>query len=154
MSDRSPEKLLAVIKSLDPEHNPKYQRRDVTGDGIPEDFCNVLAQDFCAAMGCPIPKLLANDLFDWLNKSNDDGVEWSEETPEEAVQASNLGLPVLAIAKVHGGHGHVAIVVPSNQFASDSPSQVRVAQAGETNFSDKPVVWGFGYLRPSYFVHS
>lgn len=150
MIERSPEKLLEVIKTLDPEHNPKYQRRDVTGDGIPETFCNVLARDFCDGVQAYIPAMLANDLFDWLKRDSAsehrDG-RWSEETPEEAMAAANLGRPVLAIAKIPG-HGHVAIVVPK-----PGASTPHIAQAGATNFIDKPVVWGFGYLRPSYFVH-
>ena len=62
-SDRSPVRLMAIIAEHHHRGSARYAARDVTGDGRPESWCNVFAQDVAEAMGAPLPRnTRANEL--------------------------------------------------------------------------------------------
>ena len=88
-SNRSPEALRDVVAQLDPEHAERYRRRDVTGDGIDETFCNFFVRDALHALGVPTPKLRANELADWLAVSE----EWRAVDAHEADLRATRGAP-------------------------------------------------------------
>lgn len=177
---RSRENLIAAVAEVAPETNPQLRRRDVTGDGIPETFCNVFVRLALALLGIIIPPLLVNDLAEWFEgpKAKADG--WvNVKTMAEAEQLVEKGRPVVAVFKAAstscepcGGtgqvaagacpgcsgtgkvyhHGHIALGVPQ----PIPPSKVlgmRIAQAGARNFSNGAFTDGFGRRTVRIFTH-
>lgn len=149
VAQRSPSLLEAIVAQHQVETAPRYQRRDVTGDGIPETFCNVFARDVCRALGAPLPEgMRANDLVAWLSGSIVCGTGWEPVTAHIAKAMANEGQVVLAgWFNRNGGSGHIAVVLPS------SGPTLEIAQAGRTNFARGPIARGFGDLTPSLFAH-
>jgi len=137
---RSPDTLRAVVGALDVERNEKYRKRDVTGDGKPETWCNLFVADASAALGVPVPALLANDMVAWLDGTPGAEAGWGRVTAHEAEVLAGQGHPVVVGWANPRGHGHVAIAVPTPEGASG----LHVAQAGAINFSCRPVARGFG----------
>lgn len=148
---RSAVALLEVVAMLDAEHNIAYQRRDVTGDGVPETFCNFYVHDATALLGCPIPKVRANDQVDWLEGVGVDA-GWRECGALTAADKADMGLPTVACWRNPSarGHGHIALVVPR----PEGRRGVYIAQAGASNFSCEPARSGFGNLPLQFFWHS
>lgn len=150
---RDPRVLETVIKQFNVEGNPRYKPRDVTGDGIPETFCNVFATDVAQACGVVLPhwwrgrEYTANALYDWLG---DEGAEFGWEPVDEAgaVKAANEGRLALAIWQNPNGPGHVAVVIPS------PGDTALIAQAGRTNFYGRPVESGFGRREVKFYVNA
>lgn len=139
-----------MVKGLDPEHNPRYVRRDVTGDGKPETFCNVFAVDACTALGVALPAhTLANDLSTWLASASGAHAGWVKCNEQEAQFSAECGRPVLAVI-VEAGHGHIALGVP----ALGREPGLHIAQAGRTNFSNGPLTRGFDHLQPDFYVNA
>lgn len=143
---RTPEALMAAVAGLEVETAEKYRKRDVTGDGIPETFCNVFVHDVTSALGCPVPLLLANAQIDWLNSQD----FWTPSTVLEAEWAAGKGEPVVAGWKARSSHGHIALGVP----AKYGESGLWIAQAGATNFSCGRFEWGFGHLPAQFWRHA
>ena len=132
---RSPGELLIAVRDVGPEGNPELQRRDVTGDGVPETFCNVFVRLVLARLRVTIPPVLANALFDWFpsRAARDDG--WEKVSTSEAQIRANWGRPTIGVWRhPTGKHGHVVLVVPT-------PPGVRMhtAQAGRENWSNAPI---------------
>ena len=148
-ANRSALLLEQIVIQHQVETAPRYQRRDVTGDGVPETFCNVYARDVCRALGVPLPEnMRANDLVAWLSGSVVCGTGWEPATAHVAQAMANEGMPALAgWFNRNGGSGHIAVVLPSS-----SPT-LEIAQAGRTNFARGALARGFGDLSPSFFVH-
>ncbi len=146
---RTRENYLAVIALERVETNPLYARRDVTGDGKPETFCNLFVSNVTKALGCPIPWKLANDQFTWLISDQGRATGWIQIESIGSTALVELGAVVIAIWCNPGGQGHVAMVVPS----PDGAGGLFIAQAGRHNFSCEPLEKGFGNIRPSFFGH-
>lgn len=101
-----------LLNQFHVETNPRYA---VTyKDGTKETKCNIFAQDVTAAMGAPLPKLMANDIGDWLNTKAEGGANgWKRISVREAEEAANQGKPTIALwENPDGPHGHIAMVRP------------------------------------------
>lgn len=144
---RSPEELVEAIASLEVETNPKYQPRDVTGDGLRETFCNVYVVDLMAKLGVVLPSgLKVNALVPWLRSS-----DWVQCVVEEAGRHANQGRPSLATwVNDHGPHGHIMALTPT----PNGEHGVWGAQAGSSCFSCAPITHGFGSLPVVGWVHA
>lgn len=147
MSDiRTPDELERVVAMLDPVGNPRYRKRDITGDGRPETFCNYFCRDALRMLGVHVPPMLVNDLLDWFKEQSD----WREVDAGFAAMRASAGFPTVAIVKAKG-HGHIALVIPARGIAG-VPS-VWIAQAGNINFARGPLADGFGVLKPLFYTH-
>lgn len=146
---RSPAALLGVVSALFVDTAPRYKRRDITGDGAPETFCNVFVRDFCDAMGVRLPRpMRANDIISWLTEEHLRG-DWSTVDEAAAVAAADAGKVVIAgWYNRNGGSGHLAVVLPS----LGEPG-VHIAQAGVTNFSRGKLASGFGTKPVTFWAH-
>lgn len=138
--------LLHVVTSLAVESNPRYQRRDVTGDGVPETFCNYFVRDALRALDVHVPPMLVNDLYDWLRDVGP-SEGWTLCGQATAAFRASLGFPTVAAVKA-AGHGHIALLVPPRTLQG-----TWIAQAGRTNFSHGSLASGFGQLAPTFFTH-
>jgi len=155
---RSRKLYLDAIATLDVEHRERYRARDVTGDGIPETFCNLFLSDCTALLECPIPFILANIQVEWLSGPPGLAAGWLELHPlpgttveVQAIARAELGLPTVAAwANPSGGHGHVGMIVP----AEPPTPGIHVAAAGARNFQNSPIQRSFGVLHPRYFTHA
>jgi hypothetical protein len=143
---RSPVALYDCIASFKVETAEKYRKRDVTGDGLPETFCNVFLADVTAALSAPVPLFLANAQVAWL-KEMGKAKGWSMVDAHKAEVLVNEGYPVVAGWSNPRGHGHVAIGCPSNEPG------MHVAQAGSSNFTCRPIERGFGHTPFLLFAH-
>ncbi len=146
---RSAKLLELIVDQHQVETAPRYQRRDVTGDGVPETFCNVFARDCCRALGVPLPEgMRANQLVDWLTgEGRTKG--WEQVSAHVARAMADEGQVVLpAWFNRNGGSGHIAIVLPTHGEAG-----LHIAQAGRTNFARCRLEQGFGDLQPTLFAH-
>lgn len=147
--NRSPERLMAIVAEHLCRGRYRYEPRDVTGDGRPETFCNVLVQDVTEAMGCPVPRhTRANELLEWLSSSGR-SLGWTEVSESVARIQADRGSVALAAWRNPDGPGHLAIVVPSLGERGDT----FIAQAGATNFTRRPLAAGFGRHQPRFFAH-
>lgn len=142
---RSPEALQKTIDDIDPAGAPEYQRRDVTGDGIPETFCNKFVQEVCRRMGVVILESKANATIQWLDGAIGREQGWLECTFDFAKRAAARGeLVIVAWENPKGDPGHVSVLrdVEGNH-----------AQAGRTNTNKGSIESGFGTLPRRYFHH-
>lgn len=149
VTSRSATELRAVVAQFDVEA-PRYRRRDVTGDGKPETFCNIFTRDVSEALDAPLPRgLRANELAEWLHGAEAQALGW-EWTPEHVAQrAADEGLvAVAAWRNVTGGPGHIAPLIPS-----DGQPGTWVANVGASNFARGTLARAFGARTPSFFVH-
>lgn len=148
---RSPAALLDVVAQLDPAKSPRYQRRDVDGNGTLETFCNFFVRDALNALGVKMPKLRANEMVAYFARGEDGWREldvWA--SVREARQRAQQGFPVIAgwANPNPQQSGHVALVVPSPEG-----SGLRIAQAGVTNFSNGTLQSGFGGKPVVFWTH-
>lgn len=146
---RNPYVLELAIAALKVETNPRYRRRDVTGDGVPETWCNHFAHDVAKSLGIGLPLRLANAQHAWLKSDTAKMLDWRQASAEEAQAAADRGEFVVAVwTNPAGAHGHIAVVVPSK-----GQPGVWIAQAGASNFGREPLALGFGRLVPEFFAH-
>lgn len=148
-ANRSPELLCDVLAEHQLRGHGRYRRRDVTGDGVPETFCNVHLVDVAEAMGVLLPRgLRANQLVLWLAAQ---GLQegW-EQVPEHAARAMADEGQLVAGAwfNRNGGPGHVAPLEPSLGEAGLWCSNV-----GATNFLRGTLAQAFGTLPVTFFAH-
>jgi len=143
---RSREALLAVVARVDPEA-PQYQPHDVTGDGVPETFCNVFAADVCEEMGAELPRVRANAQLAWLDSETGVRAWWSPCSRVAAVAEAEAGKLVLVGWANPTGHGHIAVVVPA------AAGFLAIAQAGATCFRSRSLASGFGVRPVKFWVH-
>lgn len=150
-ADRDPCRLLAIIAEHHCRGAARYRRRDVTGDGAPETWCNVFAQDVAEAMGVLLPRhARANGLVEWLASPAARELGW-EEVPTAHVARAQADAGQLALVAWHSrgaGSGHIAVAVPS----LGEPG-LWIAQAGLVNFTRGSLASGFGSRAVSYFTH-
>ena len=143
---RPDETILSAVAQLDVEHNHRYQRRDVTGDDVPETFCNTYVADFLDLMRCPLPGgMLAREQIEWMGGPVGAAAGWLPCDGALASVVAELGQPTIATWLNPNGHSHVAVVVPG------ATPGIHVAQAGAVNFSCKPIASGFGSKKPIKF---
>lgn len=134
---RTPQGLRDAVAMVDPEHNVSLQRRDVTGDGKPETFCNVAVRTLLALLEVSIPPMLANDLARWFRTA--DG--WTKlDKPADAQARAELGFPTVGIWTNSTGHGHIVLVVPRPVESDRNQGRgVWTAQAGRENWNCAPI---------------
>jgi len=129
---RDPRRLLKVIAALDVEHNDRY----LPGKGL--TWCNRFVADATSQLDCPIPFRLANEQVLWLDTIDAAMEGWERVDQREAVLSTARGEVVVVGWHNEGGHGHVAVGVPSPGL------ELHIAQAGARNFSNRAVSSGFG----------
>lgn len=152
LSDRSPERLRAVVDQFRVTTAERYRKRDVTGDGIDETFCNFFARDVSEAMNAALPQgYRANELEVWLGSKFGKAAGFEHVSEHVAQAAANEGMLAFAIWRNPTGRaGHIAVLVP----AGAEPG-TWIAQAGMTNFTRGALKRGFGTVSPIlFFVHA
>lgn len=148
-SHRSAALLALVVGQFCPELAARYQRRDLNGDGQDETFCNFFTADVSTAMGAPVPQLKANEQVAWLTGEEGKRRGWASISEHAAIGCVGEGmLCVVGWADPAGGHGHIAVGVPSLDG-----EHLYIAQAGASNFLCRRVTAGFGALPVQFFVH-
>jgi hypothetical protein len=125
--------------------------------------------DFAKNMGIPLPQRLdwnqdnrfdddldANEAIAWLNGTYGHDVQtgpqlgWQTIDAAKAVEMANAGFVVVAGWQNLGGIGHMALVRPD----STDVNNIRIAQAGGSNFTSGSLADGFGDLKPiQYFFY-
>jgi len=134
----------------------EFKAHDITGDGIPETFCNravhTICQRFASYFG--FYGLNANQIYDRCQERD----EWQKESGEWASQWALGG--GLAVAVQRGRvHGHCAVVFPCSMVESQKwkKNTVMIANAGKKNgimscalgFRDEPEYFIFKDRRRS-----
>lgn len=144
---RSPEHLLVVVDQFSVDISPRYR------PGAQASYCNIFATDVTKALACEVPhwwmgrELSANEQADWLRaQGRDHG--WFPALETEARAAAAAGRPALVTYRALKGHGHIAVVLPS-----DTPGVTEIAQAGATNFTRAPLAQGFGGRTLGFWTH-
>lgn len=150
---RSRDRIREVVELIDPKKNPELQRRDVTGDGKPETFCNYFVAMFLAMLECAIPSgYLANRLFVWFGKADEGGaLGWRKITAAEAALRVELGCPTIGVWTNTAGHGHIVALVPAP--AGAPPGRLYSAQAGLRNWNCEPIEHA-GLLADAYSFYT
>jgi hypothetical protein len=158
-TNRTPELYLRVVDQFPVTTHERYRRGHAGGN---ETYCNIFCSDVTLAMNAPIPhwvdgggnpcpvgkgtELSANGVIDWLVQHGP-RYGWKVSGLKDALAYAQSGKPVVcAWRNVNGKPGHVAMMLPT------TPGP-RIAQAGGTNFFDKPMASGFGQLPVSLYVH-
>jgi len=137
---RSAANYAAAIDSFAVDSNPRFKRRDVTGDGRPETFCNQFVEAVCLLLEAPLPKgLLAREQLAWLQSKEGLEAAWIPVVEEQAREMALMGFPTVVGWFAPIGHSHIAMVRPAKAYVG-----TRIAQAGALCFSDGPLVRGFG----------
>lgn len=156
--NRDATRLVSIIAEHFFRGHARYARRDVTGDGIDETFCNLLVQDVCEAMSVLVPRgIRANTLIAWLGDQAERRAETGWEVVDEHVAQAMADTGQLVVAgwvNETGGPGHVAIVIPSLEDAGEPRSgDVFIAQAGRVNFTRGTLQQGFGGRGVTFYGH-
>lgn len=103
----------------DAVNNPDFIAHDITGDGVPETFCNRSVAAIAQGMGAHDlrPDMTANRMIEHLS-----GLPgWREENDLERVTALALrGVLVVLGVPEPSGHGHVVVAAPLPAEASGS----------------------------------
>ena len=157
-----------AIDKLDVEHNYRYHRNR---QGENETYCNIFAMDYAHKMGAPLPEFLdwnndkkvdrwmdANKMVQWLRGTFPEGggsvvqgpaQGWRTIDAASAAELSSKGYVVLAGYENTHGIGHMAVVRPESTL-----DNIRIAQAGATNFENGSLQQGFGTGRKvEFFVY-
>jgi hypothetical protein len=146
---RSPELLMAVLFEHQFRGFARYGRRDVTGDGSPETFCNVHTCDVAEAMGVLLPRgKRANELALWLAST---GAEhgWEKVTEHIARAMADEGqLVVASWFNPNSAIGHICPLEPS----LGEPG-LWVSNVGRSNFLRGTLAQAFGGARVDLFAH-
>lgn len=152
---RSRGQLLAYIDSLDVENNPKFQRRALVPGGPVYTFCNQFIEALLELLGVAFLKgKLAREQIAWLDSPMARALGWYECTEEKAQQLAEAGQPVVAgwVNPDPKEPSHVAMVAPAI-----GGTGTHIAQAGFTNFSNRPISHGFGVEKlktTRFFTHA
>jgi hypothetical protein len=123
--DRSPARLEAIVRAIDP----------YVYSSDPDGFVRVCL----AALGVFVPPRAIGPLLEESGFS----AGWEPLSDVEAQHAANQGYPVVAV-----GGGHLALVVPS-RFGGE----IWIAQGGAAPRVRAPCVAAFGGRPPSYWGH-
>lgn len=130
---RTASNYLSVLLSLDVEHNYRYEPKAVVKvngkqmympysdyeywkgkvSGLKflykETYCNIYGRDCCRLLGCPIPDMCSNELFQWFKTAPN----WKNVSYTQAIANANKGMPTVMIMRRGSGCGHTAMVRPS-----------------------------------------
>lgn len=156
---RSPEALLQLVEGIDVANNfaflPHRRATAAADDGWEVTpmltLCNVYVAVCTAALGCPIPAKLANKQHAWLSSTQGRLAGWLLVDSETARKRVQGGFPTVA-AEVRPGHGHIALVVPTE---AGHPMGLFVSAAGVQNFVRCPLHRSFGAAaKPDFFTHN
>lgn len=132
-------------------NDPAFKKRDVTGDGKDETFCNQAAHAIASDFGCDaFDKKLANEIVKLMKESD----EWSPCSSEKACKLAQLGHLVVAAQFNAQGPGHVAVVYPGPMLFSGKWNKKvpMVANVGKTNG-----IMGVNFAfasEPEYFLYT
>ncbi len=140
----TPNEFMAKVRKVNPL-DAKYLRHDVTGDNIPETFCNLYAHDVCAEFGAELPHVIASEQINWLHTIGVKAGWRGVDAVEAKLVADKCGLSLATWFNAHG-HSHIAVLVPAMEFDA-----IHITQAGVTNFILGPLVAGFGSLPVLFF---
>jgi len=154
---RSPEALKTLVEKLDPARNPLWKKRDLTGDGVDETFCNQFLEAALELLEVPVPRgMLARAQIEWLASDVGQAHGWQEVKRGPAFTAANKGQPVVVAfvnpeKRADGSWkpSHVALAVPT-----PVGSELLIAQAGLANFNSLPLSRGFGRKEVRFFTHA
>lgn len=149
LANRTPERLLAIVAEHHLRGHGRYTPRDVTGDGRPETWCNLFAQDIAEAMSSVLPRYTrANELLAWLPAEGRE-FGWEQVPAHVAQRMADVGQLALAgWASGDARPGHLAVLVPS----LGEPG-TWVAQAGAANFTRGRLEAAFGTRPVVFFAH-
>jgi hypothetical protein len=153
---RAPDVVLALISGLDVANNFAFlPHRRVLSDGDPTPtltLCNCYVTCCTAALGCAVPPMKANEQRTWLLSPEAQLAGWMHVDSETARQRAQGGYPTVAAwANPDGGHGHIALVVPTDPTG---PVGLYVSAAGAQNYVRCLLSRSFGDLRPDFFTHN
>lgn len=137
-------------------NDPVFIKRDITGDGIPETFCNQAVNRICIAhkgyYGFSDPKNEAITANAICRKVATDP-QWRKDSAERAQEWANKGELALAAWSNPEGNGHVAVVFPGEMVMSGAwrMKAPMIANVGKTNqimsanygFSEPPEYFRF-----------
>lgn len=126
---------------------------------IYHDFRNHLRDEY------PLPAQLsnglwlgANNMVRWLRGDITSGGPtaaqrgWTKVSKEDAVKYANEGFPTVVGWNNPGGIGHMGLLRAGNDPATPT-GQLKIAQAGATNFSNGNLQNGFGNRSVEFFVY-
>jgi len=148
---RSPSLTLEIAEAL--AEQARYQKRDADGDGDIDTFCNFLVREGLKMFGVDVPRMLANDLHDYLLDMRGQAKGFVK-LPTEwlARKVAETGCPVVVAWKntalrqtprgLVASPGHVGLVVPARP--QDPKSVTWIAQAGADTFAHGTLTRGFG----------
>lgn len=148
---RSAENLSDVVGRLSPATNPLWKKRDITGDGKPETFCNQFLEAALELLEAPVPPgLLARQQIDWLDSGAGREAGWREMSRGLALAAAKAGQPVVVGWRNTDfkSSSHVALAIPT-PFGEE----FQIAQAGRENFNAGALRRGFGVYPVRFWVH-
>lgn len=149
LQTRSAELLADVLCETFLRGHHRYAKRDITGDGKPETFCNVFACDVAEAMSVVLPRgQLANQLCVWLQSSVARELGWELVGPHVAQRMADEGQLAFATWFNLNGPGHIAPLQPSMGQPGAWLSNV-----GNENFLRGRVGSAFGLRPVTYFAH-
>lgn len=145
--NRSKTNLKMVLDQF-PLNAERYRCRDVTGDLLPETFCNFFTRDVARAMSAPLPEnKTANEIHGMLHAGSVPG--YRQVTEAEAVWCLELGQMVVCIARNEHGPGHMT---PAREA---SEGTIYVDHVGRHNAKKIPLEVAFGPLAKDveYWIH-
>jgi hypothetical protein len=157
-------RILAAVDYVNPEQW-YYQKHDITGDEVPETFCNWFVADVLDVLGVSIPRYKpadeagdyarphpiygydktktkpwsATELNRYLGRGGDG--KWHRASRVNAVTLANQGTAVVVSIP-----GHIALVIPGGQGEA-----VRIAQAGRICGKNLRLEEGFGHREVEFF---
>jgi|SRR6185436_5124689 len=144
MSARLPNIVLNLIAGIDVVDNFAFIARD----GV--TVCNCYVTVCTAALGCPIPPMLANKQHAWMLSNEGMLAGWMHVDSETARQRAALGYPTVASWLNPEGHGHIAMCVPP----PSGDARMHVSAAGHQNFVRAPIEKSFGLGKNiAFFTH-
>ncbi len=150
-----------IAKQFEVETNPRYVKghNNDPKDGN-ETYCNIFQCDVILALGIVLPHWMdpatgapvpmgkgketsANGVCTWMALHAFE-YGWMECGEQQARARATRGYPTIVVWNNPGGIGHVGVVLPGVDFT-------HLAQAGGTNFFDRPLQSGFGGVKPLRF---
>lgn len=164
---RSPEAYVRCIEQWQVPTHARYKR-----NAAGYTMCNIFTQDVALSMKVPCPhwvdktskdplaigptglpvqldnreEMSGNGICLWLQTHGVQRYGWEMVTPEGAAQAASIGFMTVVTWYNPGGIGHIGVIRPS-VFPN-----VRIAQAGGSNFLNGSIGNGFG-TNPNVLAH-
>lgn len=153
LDTRSPQDILDAVEQIDPESATTAPDLQPGYGGAGYTWCNKFMADVTAKLGAPLPfganGTLVNDQIAWIDAGNDGWfpVSGSAEAQQRALQGQVVVATYYSLVPPPDNHGHMALVLPI-----DGP--IQIAQAGQHNYNQAPLNYGFGAIQPVYYAHA